>query len=138
MTEQVTARNLVAVRVGDVEWSASPTEAADLLRHAADQLAEGVTVRNALPGPLDVEEAAATLGVSVEWVREHAVELGGWKVDPSRPRSHWRFDRAKLLESRESSCRQETATPPEGVSPKRRRPKGRSKPLLEVRGKPAV
>lgn len=67
-------------------------ELADLL---ADRLADrlqGVPAANATaPALVDVKTLAATLGVSPDFVREHAGELGGFRIADAA-RSPWRFD----------------------------------------------
>jgi hypothetical protein len=46
-------------------------------------------------GMLTTAQAAERLGFSPEYVRDHAVELGGVKLTDS-PKAEWRFDSAKL------------------------------------------
>lgn len=128
----------VNVRIGEVEFDATAEQAAALLREAADKLARPPARDDS---PLDVKEAAAALGVSVEWVREHAAELGGWRVSPDRPKSPWRFDRSRLLVARQESTQHggEDARELEARSPRPRRrrrssPRESGAPLLEVRG----
>lgn len=77
---------------------------------------------------LTAEQAADRLGFSIDYVRDHAVELGGVKLTDS-PKAQWRFDPTKLgLMSKPKS------TPP--IATARRRVPGRSGvgQLLKARG----
>lgn len=77
---------------------------------------------------IDTAEAARRLGRSPEYVRDHAAELGGFKLTAS-PKAPWSFDPAAL-------GRPSPPVAPEKPSPpsrRRRRPRPTGN-LLEVRG----
>jgi hypothetical protein len=57
----------------------------------ADRLADRLGQGGGVPSLADVKALAATLGVSADFIREHAVELGGFRIADT-PRAPWRFD----------------------------------------------
>jgi hypothetical protein len=79
-------------------------------------------------GLVDATTVAAALGVSRDWVYDHASQLGGVKVgDGDRPR--WRFNLADALAAFEP------AGEPTRATPRRRRPSnGNGRHLLPVHG----
>lgn len=111
---------MTRLELGGVVLELTPEQVAE----AREQLG----VEAPAPGPLDVKGAAATLGVHVEWIREHAAELGGWKVSPEKPKSPWRFDRAQLEQRRQASDRGEAERP----KPQRQRRRQRSRDAVLV------
>ena len=42
--------------------------------------------------PVGLAEAARIAGISAATMYQHARRYGGWKVDPTLPKSQWRFD----------------------------------------------
>ena len=100
-----------------------------------DVLAErvaGLLRANAAPaqsgGLVDASTIAAALGVSRDWVYDHAAELGGIRAgNGDRPR--WRFD----LEQARNAW--QPAGEPERAKPRRRQPpNGNGRHLLPVHG----
>lgn len=81
------------------------------------------------PAMIDTAEAARRLGFSVDYVREHAIELGGRKLSEG-PKAPWRFDPANL------GAPEERPSPPPPSHRRRRRAAARTgeRRLLEVRG----
>lgn len=103
----------------------------DQLDVLADLVAERLSA-NAAPSPsgglVDAQTVAAALGVSRDWVYDHADQLGGVKVgDGDRPR--WRFD----LERARNAW--QPAGEPERAKPRRRQTSnGNGRHLLPVHG----
>lgn len=108
--------------------------ALDLTDDQIEQLREQLQVQSAmnLGGMLSTEQAAERLGFSVEFVREHAVELGGRKMGAG-PKARWRFPAASLDTAGASSS---GGSPVEPSAPARRRAPRRagSGQLLKSRG----
>jgi hypothetical protein len=106
--------------------SPRPTTASETVRlHPEDVQAIAETVadllRLAAPVPhehrwLSTEEVAAAFGRSSEWVREHAVELGGRKIGGVR--APWRFPASCLEAPSEPAPR---SRPPEPKAPRQRK-----------------
>lgn len=78
---------------------------------------------------IDAAAVAKCLGVSREHVYEHAEELGGQKIG-NGPKSHWRFDPAKLRSPEVTGGE----VPARGPSSRRQVSRRSGSPLLEVRG----
>jgi hypothetical protein len=76
-------------------------------------------------GAITTAEAAKRLGMSTEYIRDHAADLGGTKRG-----NVWRFDPAKL-----EAVTKNVGESPTISSTQRRRRKRVNAPLLEVRGK---
>ena len=81
-------------------------------------------------GPVGLEEAARIAGVSKDTLYRNAERYGGWKVDPSKPKSHWRFDPEQVRRAGANSG-------PGKAPPVRRAPQRRSAPLLPVKDRAA-
>jgi hypothetical protein len=64
--------------------------------------------------PVGLAEAARIAGISAATMYQHAQRYGGWKVDPSKPKSQWRFDPERVRQVAGAAV----ATPP---APHRRR-----------------
>lgn len=109
------------VHIGDVAF--------DLTDAQVDSLRAQLEVTGAGDW-IDTSEAAHRLGVSTEFMREHAAEYGGRKVSDG-PKGRWRFP-ADLSRTPTSPKSSEVSSPPK--SP-RRRPAPRREGLLEIRGK---
>jgi hypothetical protein len=79
--------------------------------------------------PVTLKDAARIAGVSADTIYRDPERYGGWKVDPSKPKSQWRFDPERV--------RQITgAAPPVSLPDPGRR--GRSTvPLLPVKDRAA-
>jgi hypothetical protein len=105
---------------------------ADLI---ADRLRAGAPDPRALA---DVKTVAAALGVSTDFVREHAQELGGFRITDS-PRAPWRFSVDQARE-RFASRTGERSDPPAAGDRGRRRPPSKRAPkrpagrVLAIRG----
>ena|SRR5215217_1337321 len=59
--------------------------------------------------PVGLREAARMAGVSADTMYQHAERYGGWKVDPSKPKSQWRFDPDRVRHAAGAAV---VATPP--------------------------
>jgi hypothetical protein len=103
----------------------------------------GVEMSTNVDGLIDSAAAAKLLGVSAEYVREHAVELGGRKLNDSS-KAPWRFDPAKIpgvpggpppgAGKLNNAARGDVESPVKNLTPRRRRkPAGAG--LLESRGR---
>lgn len=77
------------VMVGGVAFDLTDQQLADL----RSQL--GVEIVTAGNDFLTTAQAAKRLGVSADFVRDHALELGGTKLTDS-PKAEWRFDPANF------------------------------------------
>ena len=106
------------------------TLSAEQVEQIAECVAELLSA-NAAPaqtgGLVDAQTVAAALGVSRDWVYDHADQLGGVKVgDGQRPR--WRFD----LEQARTAW--QPAGEPERIRPRRRQTStnGHGRRLLPV------
>ena len=114
------------LEVGGLVLEVTDDQVADLRRQlggSSDQVSDGSLV--------DSAAAARLMGVSPEYARDHAVELGGVKLGKG-PKARWRFDPAKLKGGQNSA---EPSAEPEAQSrPKRRLRKPGDGGLLEVRG----
>ncbi|HKZ14407.1 MAG TPA: hypothetical protein VJL81_11225 [Solirubrobacterales bacterium] len=99
------------VTVGDLALDLTDDQVCDLRR----QLGVACTDDDPM---LNTEQAAARLGFSTEYVRDHAAELGGVKLTDG-PKAPWRFDPAKL------GHKDHAAEPPPSpqVTPRRRAPR---------------
>lgn len=77
-----------------VEFTLRPDDIEAIARRVAELLQHGSSV----PAGelLDSKAAATLLGVSCEYVRAHAAELGGRKLTAS-PKAPWRFDASRLV-----------------------------------------
>ena len=93
-----------------------------------------------LPALLDVSEVARLLGVSRDFVYDHADELGAVRL----PGSLLRFDRAVIAEMLTPRCRSgrsqqpEPPAPPEVPAARRRRSSGAAPDLLPIKGRRAA
>jgi hypothetical protein len=99
-----------------------------IAERAADLVLEKMRAEQAAPSQLvDAQTVADALGVSRDYIYDHADELGGVKVgNGDRPR--WRFNLADALVA------WQPAEPPTRTAPRRRRsPNGRSN-LLPIHG----
>jgi hypothetical protein len=100
--------------------------ALDLTDAQVDELREQLVVGPSVESPegrgmfLTTKQAAERLGFSPEYVREHAVELGGVKMGDG-PKARWRFDPATLKGSGESPAPMAlpAVTPPRRRAPQR-------------------
>jgi hypothetical protein len=109
--------------------AASMPEAA-LVEAIARRTAEVVLehLADATPAPrwVDARTLAGCLGVSAEWVRDHAADLGARRLtDSARPRL--RFDLARALaaaDARSVSKRPQEPAPSKPSAKRRRRPAG--------------
>jgi hypothetical protein len=106
----------------------------------ADRLAERLAPAPAAAGHLaDVKTVAAVLGVSADFVRENAVELGGFRISESA-RAPWRFDVAVARERmavRAASERSRRRAIPDRETPRRpasRRQARAAGQVLAIRG----
>ena len=112
--------------------SALGRESVDALGEAiADRLAEVWGLRRVTEDVVDASTLAARLGVSAQWVRDHADELGGWRLG-SGPKAPYRFHASGAERALRGATRQPEAKPVES-SRSRRRTSSRSR-LLPVRG----
>lgn len=76
---------------------------------------------------VDARTVALAVGLSAEWVRDHAPELGGIRVGTG-PRGRWRFD---LEEARRRLAARSTSERPEDpAKPAAPRRTGRKRPAL--------
>ena len=80
--------------------------------------------------PVGLKKAARIAGVSTDTMYRDARRYGGWKVDPSKPKSQWRFDPEMVRQARDA------ATPPVALEP-RRRQRRPTVPLLPVKDRAA-
>jgi hypothetical protein len=78
--------------------------------------------------PVGLAHAARIAGVSDDTMYRHARRYGGWKVDPSKPHSQWRFDPERVRQARG------TTVPATIGAPRRRRS---TVPLLPVKDRAA-
>jgi hypothetical protein len=78
--------------------------------------------------PVGLAEAARLAGVSSSTMYQHAREYGGWKVDPSKPKSEWRFDPDRLRQIRDAQ-----AVTPVALDAQRRPCRATGAPLLPVK-----
>jgi hypothetical protein len=123
----------VIVEIGDVRMDLTDDQLEHLRRQLAIPDAEIDAEVAARDQRADEEafigsaEAARRLGVSAEYVREHAAELGGEKLHDG-PKAQWRFDPATL--HRPSS----PPAVPAGRPVSRRRAQRPTGDLLQVRG----
>lgn len=103
---------------------------ADLI---ADRLAERLSSSPPTAALVDVKALASLLGVSADFVYEHARELGGVKLG-SGPRAPWRFDVQTARDAMASRSPKSPASPPRRS--RRRRPAKTPSgvPLLAIRG----
>jgi len=106
------------VQIGNVALDLTADQVEDLRQ----QLAVEVTEK------LDAAAVAKRLGVSREYVYDHAEELGGERLG-SGPKSPWRYDPAKL-EGANSTVPADIPARPT----RRRRREGAAAGLLEIRG----
>lgn len=115
------------LQIGDCNIDVTDDQADDLRRQLGTPSGESP---EGSKGLIDSAAAAKLLGTSAEYVREHALELGGEKLG-SGPKGRWRFDPAKLISSppAELSIRTDSPKPPQ-----RRRKRQAGGTLLEVRG----
>lgn len=104
--------------------------------HAGHSVSAGENSRESL---VTVDELADFLGVGRDYVYEHAVELGAWRLGTG-PRARLRFDLAEVRR-RLTSCpagRESEAEQTRMVEPKRRRARvaasGSGVELLPIRG----
>lgn len=87
----------------------------------ADQLPEDVVITDPTEGPISAALLAKRLGMSPQWVRDHAVELGG-KRRGSGPKARWRFE---WPQARELSEQMGNTLPISIPEPSRRKPRPR-------------
>jgi hypothetical protein len=81
--------------------------------------------------PVGLKQAARLVGVSPDTIYRNPARYGGWKVDPSKPHSQWRFDPERVREARGTA-----AAAPIGVE-SRRRQRRSPVPLLPVKDRAA-
>jgi hypothetical protein len=114
-----------------------PLERVEWLRQIEwlrDQLPEDVRATDPTEGPISAAVLAKRLGMSPQWCRDHAAELGGQRRG-SGPKARWRFEWHKareLAEQMRHACR---ISAPE---PSRRRPRPRktdAEGLLPIRAR---
>jgi hypothetical protein len=78
--------------------------------------------------PVGLREAARLAGVSRDTIYRNPKRYGGWKVDPSKPKSEWRFDPERVRQ------RSIIAPPPPAEADiRRRRRRSTDAPLLPVK-----
>jgi hypothetical protein len=110
-----------------------PSERVEWLRHIewlADQLPDDVPIVD--EGPNDAATLADRLGMSPQWCRDHAAELGG-KRRGSGPKAPWRFEWPKARELADALQRKPTSEPSHRKPrPRKKDPEG----LLPIRGRP--
>lgn len=94
----------------------------------ADRLAQALGERKLAADVVDAATLAARLGVSAQWVRDHAGELGGWRMGDG-PKAPYRFD-ARTAEQRLRGRTPVEPDPPTQRPPSPRREAG----LLPRRG----
>jgi hypothetical protein len=94
-----------------------------------DQLPESPTEIST--GPVDAATVAKNLGMSPQWVRDHARELGGWRAG-SGPKAHWRFDLATVQDGLNGlTSRPVTEMPRPAAS----RPRKTAPRVLQIKGR---
>jgi hypothetical protein len=79
--------------------------------------------------PVGLAQAARIAGVSPDTIYRNPARYGGWKVDPSKPHSQWRFDPQRVRQTRG------TVTVP--ARAERRQPRRSTVPLLPVKDRAA-
>ena len=97
----------------------------------ADRLADVLRKRGEAAEVVDATTLATRLGVSPQWVRDHAEELGGWRLGDG-PKAHYRFDAGSAEQALRGAIRQasiEPARPPDSPRSRTANPD-----LLPVRG----
>jgi hypothetical protein len=110
-----------------------PADLEQIADLVADRLAQRLGSSSPTPALVDVKALASLLGVSTDYVYEHARELGGLKLGDG-PRAPWRFD-VQAARDAMASRSPESPSPP----PRRRRRRRPAKtpsgvPLLAIRG----
>lgn len=104
----------------------------------ADRLADRLAPAGPTVGLVDAKTLAQLLGVSADFVRDHAVELGGQKLTAAA-KAPWRFDvdaaRARMA-SRAPGMRPDRASAPVGKGGRARQRQPRRQPggSLAIRG----
>lgn len=78
--------------------------------------------------PVGLAEAARIAGVSPDTMYRHAERYGGWKVDPAKPHSQWRFDPERVRAARGTTA---------AATVEIRRPRRSPVELLPVKGRAA-
>ena len=63
-----------------------------LLEATRTEVAELRAGTTATAEPVGLKAAARLAGVSPDTIYRNPARYGGWKVDPSKPHSQWRFD----------------------------------------------
>jgi hypothetical protein len=121
------------VDVGGVRMDLTDDQVADLRRQLTipdEEIDAEVAAREERGDEeayIGTAEAARRLGRSAEFVRDHAEELGGWRVG-SGPKAPWNFDPANLVRTSPPAIVEEPDPTPRR---RRSRPSGE---LLAVRG----
>ena len=117
----------LARRVEKVEReNAALRKLLDATRTEVAELRESPTAE-----PVGLAQAARIAGVSPDTIYRNPARYGGWKVDPSKPHSQWRFDPERVREARGTA-----GTAPIGVEPRRRQRRS-NVPLLSVKDRAA-
>jgi hypothetical protein len=112
----------VRITVGEIVMDLTEAQISDLRRQLSAPVSSSL---------IDAAAAADALGVSREYVYDHAEELGGVKIGGG-PKGRWRFDQAKLgFPEVKSSPSTGEGLPP---SRSRRRRQPGADGLLQVRG----
>jgi hypothetical protein len=117
----VSPRATMTIRLGDITFDLSDEQVADLRRQLDVE-------PEAREGLVSAAEVANRLGVSSDYVYDHADELGAIRLG-NGPKPRLRFDPARL-----SALPPEPAVKPEAKPGRRRRQGGQGTRLLEVRG----
>lgn len=119
----------------DVETIAALV-AAHVTRELEDRLGAAPTA-----GLVDAAEVAQRFGVTAEWVRDHADELGVVRLGDG-PRPRLRFDLRAVAEriarSRGEGSQPSDAAPRRRSLDRARQPSGTGVPLLPIRGQSGV
>lgn len=109
-----------------------PDDVEAIARRVAELLQPAATAPGAL---VDVKALASVLGVSKDFIYEHAVELGGVKLAGS-PKAPWRFDveRARGAMAERAQPAQEARPLPRRPRARRARASAAGVELLPIRG----
>lgn len=139
-------RNVRDVHHTNVDLADGLELAASLLRAGqpgaetiASTLLASLTSRSAVTGFVDARRVGELYDVSAEWVRDHAVELGGIRLGDG-PRGPWRFDLERVAGAMSARTPSERSPVDEPPATKRKRPgrrtvaMGTSAPLVPIRG----
>jgi hypothetical protein len=116
-----------------------PEDLERLAELVADRLADRLGQGSGVPALADVKALAAALGVSADFIREHAAELGGFRIADT-PRAPWRFDVGEARRRMAARAGAERSDGLESTGRVGRSPRPRARPtastgrILAIRG----